>query len=204
MKKIDLKKEYKKLFSASYKDAAVIDVPKVNYLSISGKGDPNTTSAYREAIETLFSLSYSIKFIIKKGSQAIDYGVLPLESLWWVENMKDFDINDKSNWLWKTMIMQPDFINDEIMKTAATQVQKKKNLPQLTNIKFEQLSEGLCAQILHKGPYSEEGPTIKKLHQFINENGYQFNGHHHEVYLSDPSRSAPEKLKTIIRQPVKK
>lgn len=204
MKKIDLKKEYKTLFTASDKNAALVDVPKANYLSILGKGDPNTSPAYKEAIESLFSVSYAIKFAIKKGSQAIDYGVLPLEGLWWVENMEEFNIDDKSNWLWKAMIKQPEFVDNDLVIIAIEQVRKKKALAQLATIKFEPLSEGVCAQILHKGPFSEEGPTIEKLHQFIKENGYQFNGHHHEIYLSDPRRSAPEKLKTIIRQPIRK
>ena len=204
MKKIDLKKEYKDLFTASNKTPAVIAAPEANYLSISGKGDPIATPAYKEAIEALFSVSYAIKFIVKKGSQAIDYGVLPLEGLWWVENMAEFDIKDKSNWLWKAMIMQPNFIDGDMVTSAVEQVQKKKGLSQLSNIKFEKLSEGKCAQIFHIGPYSEEGPTIEKLHQFIKGNEYQFNGNHHEIYLSDPRRSAPEKLKTIIRQPIKK
>lgn len=205
MEKIDLKKQqYKELFVASDKKIAIINVPKVNYLSISGKGDPNISHEYKESIEALFSVSYSVKFMIKKGELAVDYGVLPLEGLWWVENMKDFSLDDKSNWLWKAMIMQPSFIDNEMVTSALEQVQKKKGLAQLSHIKFEKLSEGQCAQILHIGPYSEEGPTIEKLHQFIKKNGYQFNGYHHEIYLSDPRRSAPEKLKTIIRQPINK
>lgn len=204
IKKLDLKKEHKELFTVSNKTPAIIAVPEANYLSISGKGDPNASPVYKEAIEALFSVSYAIKFMVKKGSQAIDYGVLPLEGLWWVENMAEFNMNDKSNWLWKAMIMQPSFIDNEMVTSALEQVQKKKGLAQLSHIKFEKLSEGQCAQILHIGPYSEEGPTIEKLHQFIKKNGYQFNGYHHEIYLSDPRRSAPEKLKTIIRQPINK
>jgi len=203
MEKIDLKKQqYKELFVASDKKIAIINVPKVNYLSISGKGDPNISHEYKESIEALFSVSYSVKFMIKKGELAVDYGVLPLEGLWWVENMKDFSLDDKSNWLWKAMIMQPEFIDMNIVKLAIDQVKKKKVLSQIEHMKFEQLSEGLCAQILHKGPFSEEGPTIEKLHLFIKDNHYQFNGHHHEIYLSDPRRAAPDKLKTIIRQPI--
>lgn len=140
--------------------------------------------------------------MIKKGEQAVDYGVLPLEGLWWVENMKNFSLDDKSKWLWKAMIMQPEFIDMNIVKLAIDQVKKKKVLSQIEHMKFEQLSEGLCAQILHKGPFSEEGPTIEKLHLFIKDNHYQFNGHHHEIYLSDPRRAAPDKLKTIILQPI--
>ena len=204
IKKLDLKKEYKDLFNADHKSPAIITAPKLNYLTLRGKGDPNTSSEYQQSIDTLFSVSYKLKFAIKKGQKAIDYGVLPLEGLWWVENMADFDMKDKSNWLWQTMILQPDFVSQEEVDDAIEQVKKKKALPQLEQLNFEQIEEGLCVQILHIGPYEDEGPTIERLHTFMKDNGYTFNGHHHEIYLSDPRRSAPEKLKTIIRQPVRK
>ena len=204
IKKLDLKKEYKDLFNADHKSPVIITAPKLNYLTLRGKGDPNTSSEYQQSIDTLFSVSYKLKFAIKKGQKAIDYGVLPLEGLWWVENMADFDMKDKSNWLWQTMILQPDFVSQEEVDDAIEQVKKKKALPQLEQLNFEQIEEGLCVQILHIGPYEDEGPTIERLHTFMKDNGYTFNGHHHEIYLSDPRRSAPEKLKTIIRQPVRK
>jgi len=202
MKKIDLKKEYKEQFKASQKEPAVITIPKSNYLCLSGKGDP-ASAEFKQAIEALFSVSYTIKFTIKKGPKAIDYGVLPLEGLWWVENMADFDINNKSNWLWTAMIMQPEFITQEMITEAIDQVQKKKGLPQLDQLKFEPIDEGLSVQVLHIGPFKDEGPTVERLHEYMKENDYNFNGHHHEIYLSDFRRTAPEKLKTIIRQPVK-
>ena len=175
---------------------------KINYLCLSGKGDP-ASAEFQQAIEALFSVSYAIKFTIKKGPKAIDYGVLPLEGLWWVENMADFDINNKSNWLWSAMIMQPEFITQEMITEAIDQVQKKKGLPKLDQLTFEPIDEGLSVQILHVGPFKDEGPTVERLHEYMKENGYNFNGHHHEIYLSDVRRAAPEKLKTIIRQPVK-
>ena len=195
MKKIDLKKENKTYFTASHKQVTMTMVPPSYYLTFSGKGDPNTSPLYQSAIEVLFSVSYAIKFLIKKGPMAIDYGVLPLEGLWWVENMTEFNIQNKSNWLWKAMIMQPNFVDQSMVSAAIEQVQKKKGFPQLEHLVFESLDEKIVAQILHKGPYSEEGPTIETLHQFIKEHDYTFNGHHHEIYLSDPRRCAARKTK---------
>lgn len=207
MSKLDLKKENKELYNPSAKEVSVIDVPEMNYLMIDGEGDPNTSKEYQDAIEALFSVSFKAKFISKKESSQ-DYAVMPLEGLWWVENMEDFDIQDKSNWKWTAMIRQPDFITKNIIEKALKEVEKKKNPPALSRLRFENLHEGLSAQIMHIGPYSEEEPTIEKLHSFIKEKGYELNGSmpgekHHEIYLSDMRRTKPEKLKTIIRQPVK-
>lgn len=207
MPKLDLKKENKELYNPSTKEVSVVDVPEMNYLMIDGEGDPNTSQEYQDSIEALFSISYKVKFIsAKENSQ--DYVVMPLEGLWWVENMEDFNIHDKSNWKWTAMVRQPDFITKDMLEKALEEVEKKKKLPALSRIKFESLHEGLSAQIMHTGPYSEEGPTIEKLHNFIKEKGYEFDGtmpgeKHHEIYLNDMRKTKPEKLKTIIRQPVK-
>lgn len=180
----------------------------MKFLTIDGKGDPNTSQEYQDVIEALFSVSFKVKFISgKENSQ--DYVVMPLEGLWWVENMEDFSIQDKSGWKWTSMIRQPDFITKDMIKKAIEEVKKKKNPPALSKMKFESLHEGLSAQIMHIGPYSEEGPTIEKLHNFIAEKGYEFDGSnlgekHHEIYISDMRRTKPEKLKTIIRQPMKR
>jgi len=208
MPKIDLKKENKELYNPSAKEVSIIDVPEMNYLMIDGEGDPNTSKDYQDAIEALFSASFKMKFIsAKEASQ--DYVVMPLEGLWWVENMEDFNIQDKSNWKWTAMIRQPDFVTGNMVEKALEEIDKKKNLPGLSRIRFENLHEGLSAQIMHPGPYSEEEPTVKKLHDFIEANGYEFNGtlpgeKHHEIYMNDVRRTKPEKLKTIIRQPVKR
>jgi hypothetical protein len=208
MPKIDLKKENKELYDPSARKASIVDVPEMSYLMIDGEGDPNTSKEYQDSIEALFSVSYKIKFLsVKENSQ--DYVVMPLEGLWWVENMEAFDIRNKSGWKWTAMIRQPDFITEDIIKKALEEVEKKKNLPALPKIKFQTLHEGLSAQIMHIGPYSEEGQTIEKLHNFIEENGYEFDGNlpgekHHEIYISDVRRTKPEKLRTIIRQPIKK
>ncbi|WP_297707382.1 GyrI-like domain-containing protein [uncultured Eudoraea sp.] len=201
MEKIDYKKELKNLYKPSPKKIEFRDVPKMNFLMIEGTGDPNTSLAYKEAIEALFSLSYTLKFMIKKGESGIDYSVMPLEGLWWVDDMSKFDINKKENWKWTAMIMQPEAVTKKLVAIAIEEVRKKKNPKALSKIRFEAFSEGKAAQTLHIGPFSEEGPTIKKMHDFIIDNGHNLSGKHHEIYLSDIRRAAPEKWKTIIRQP---
>ena len=204
MEKIDYKKKLQHLYKPSAKEVKFVNVPEMNYLMIDGQGDPNTSIEYKEAIEALYGLSYAIKFIIKKGEIGIDYGVMPLEGLWWVEDMSEFDINKKDDWKWTAMIMQPELVTKEIVEQATEQVKQKKNPIALSKVRFESFTEGEAAQILHIGPFSEEGPTIEKVHNFIAESGYQLSGKHHEIYLSDIRKAAPEKWKTVIRQPVKK
>jgi len=205
MKKIDFKKELKYLYNPSAKEVVFVDVPEMTFLMIDGMGDPNTAQEYKDAIEALYSVSYALKFMIKKGEMTIDYVVMPLESLWWTDDMTQFTTDNKDVWKWTSMIMQPQFVIKDLFDNAVEQV-KKKNLPALPKTRFETFYEGLSAQIMHIGPYSAEGPNIEKLHNFIKENGYEFDGlvqKHHEIYLSDPRRTKPEKMKTVIRQPVK-
>jgi hypothetical protein len=173
----------------------------MNYLMIDGEGDPNTSQAYADAVEALFSVSYAIKFMIKKGPSAVDYGVMPLEGLWWVNDMSEFNPKDKSNWKWTAMIMQPAFVTRELIDRGITETKMKKNLAAIPKLRLEAFSEGTCAQILHIGPFSEEGPTIEKVHQFIASGGKR-TGKHHEIYLSDLRKADPAKWKTIIRQPM--
>jgi hypothetical protein len=201
MNKIDYKKELKSLYTASAKQPAMIDVPALRYLRIDGAGDPNTASAYSEAVESLFSLAYTIKFAIKKGAAAMDYGVMPLEGLWWVDDMKQFSIARKDEWQWTLMIMQPPLVTEPLVESCRAQLTRKKALPALSKVEFVAFEEGKAAQILHVGPFSAEGPTIAKLHRFIEAQGLQLAGKHHEIYLSDIRRAAPDKWRTIIRQP---
>ena len=202
MKKVDLKKDLKHLYQPSAKEVAQVEVPAMNYLMVGGEGDPNTSKAYSDAIEALFALSYAIKFMVKKGSLAIDYGVMPLESLWWADDALDFTASDKSRWKWTAMIMQPAFVTRAVVEQAMVEVKKKKNPVALSRVRFESLSEGRCAQIMHIGPFSEEGPTIEKVHRFIASVGQSI-GKHHEIYLSDIRKADPAKWKTIIRQPMR-
>lgn len=203
MRKIDFKKELEYLYKPSKKEVNFIDVPEMNFLRIDGEGNPNTSEEYSQAVETLFSLSYTIKFMIKKGNLEIDYGVMPLEGLWWVDDMKQFSVDQKDDWKWTSMIMQPEYVTPKIYEEALVQVKKKKNFPALSKVRLESFTERKSAQIMHLGPFSEEGPTIEKLHKFIEESGFKLDGKHHEIYLSDIRRAAPEKWKTIIRQPYK-
>jgi hypothetical protein len=203
MVKIDLKKELKHLFNASAKEAAVVDVPAMNFLMIDGAGDPNTAQEFKDAVEALYGVSYALKFMIKKGPTAIDYGVMPLEGLWWADDMSAFIKGVREAWKWTVMIMQPELVTKELFSEALEQVNKKKNPPALSKVRFEAYHEGLSAQTMHIGPYAAEAPTIERLHAFIKDQGYELRGKHHEIYLSDPRKATPEKMKTIIRQPVK-
>ena len=200
MEKIDLKKERKSLYLPSAKAVSEVDVPAMNFLMVDGEGDPNTSAAYAEAIEALFAASYAIKFQVRKDRQ-IDYGVLPLEGLWWAEDPRAFRSADKSGWQWTMMIAQPSFVTEEEITTALAQVSAKKDLPALAKLRLETFHEGRCAQILHVGPFSSEAAAVDKLHQYIAATG-ALRGRHHEIYLSDIRRAAPEKWKTVIRQPI--
>jgi hypothetical protein len=202
MEKIDYKKEFKHLYKPSAKKVDIVEVPKWNYLMVDGEGNPNTSQSFQDAIEVLYPLSYALKFIVKRGEIGIDYGVLPLEGLWWADDMTSFSVDDKDNWKWTLMIMQPDLVTKELVKEATEQIKTKKDPVSLPLVRFESFEEGKAAQIMHIGPFSEEGPTIEKVHSFIEENGSQRKGKHHEIYLSDIRRAAPEKWKTIIRQPM--
>ncbi|RFO95495.1 hypothetical protein DIC66_17865 [Rhodoferax lacus] len=201
MEKKDFKKELKHLYAASAKEVVQVDVPAMHFLMVDGQGDPNTAPSFAQAVEALFSVSYTLKFLVKKGPLALDYGVMPLEGLWWADDMKDFGLRDKSNWKWTAMVMQPACITQALVDQAVAEVRKKKDLPALDKLRFEAFTEGPCAQTLHIGPFSAEGPTIEKVHQFIAARG-RLRGKHHEIYLSDTRRAAPEKWKTIVRQPM--
>ncbi len=202
MSKLDLKREHKNLYTASATTVAVVDVPTLNYLMIDGSGDPNGSVEYAAAIQALFSLSYALKFAIKKGPQAADYVVMPLEGQWWVDDLKSFSYTERSGWRWTAMVLQPEFVTAEHVAAQRIEVARKKDLPALERVRFEALSEGSSAQILHRGPFKDEPATIERLHSEIAARGLRLVGKHHEIYLTDVSRTAPDKLRTIIRQPV--
>jgi hypothetical protein len=206
MLKLDLKRKYRHLLNPTPKAPTMVDVPALNYLWIEGSGDPNTSQVYQDAVNTLYSVAYTLKFMCKKGElegQApVDYPVMALEGLWWAEDMALFLDTPKDEWLWRMMIMQPDLITAQNVQQASEQAARKKELPALPRLQFGPYAEGLCAQIMHLGPYAAEGPTVQALHAFIKENRYQTNGRHHEIYLSDPRKAAPARMKTIVRQPI--
>lgn len=203
MQKIDYKKQLKDLYRPSPKEVVVVEVPEMNFLMIDGQGDPNTCQHFSDAVEALYSLSYTLKFMVKRGALQTDYGVMPLEGLWWADDMAKFTADDKSNWKWTVMIMQPGLVTQALVTEAREQVEAKKNQVALPRVRFEPFSEGKAAQTMHIGPFSEEGPTVERLHDFIRQNGHVRTGKHHEIYLSDIRRAAPENWKTVIRQPIK-
>jgi hypothetical protein len=201
MQKIDLKKDLKHVYQASACDVVQVDVPTFRFLMLDGAGDPNTSPDYAHAIEALFSVAYTAKFMLKKGPQQLDYAVMPLEGLWWADDMSAFATGDKASWKWTMMIMQPSCVADEVIEAAIAEVRRKKALPALDRLRVADFHEGLCAQVLHVGPFSDEGPSIERLHAFIDARSGR-TGKHHEIYLSDIRRAAPQNWKTIIRQPM--
>ena len=201
MAKLDLKRDYRQLYNPSPKECSIVEVPELQFLMVNGAGDPNTSVAYAEAIEALYAMSYTLKFISKEKA-SVDYTVMPLEGLWWIPNMAEFSMEDKSAWEWTAMMVQPEHITADLVATATDEVRMKKDPPALDRVRFERYREGLAVQIMYFGPYADEAPTIERLHQFAIDRGYQLRGKHHEIYLSDPRRTAPENLRTVIRQPV--
>jgi len=202
MDKIDLKKEFKTLYNPP-KEFTIVDVPPMQYLMVDGHGDPNTAPSYTEAVEALFSVSYALKFASKKQLSK-DYTVMPLEGLWTSDNMDDFLTREKDNWDWTMMIMQPEWITADMVQAAIEAVRAKKGLPGLDRIRLESYNEGNSVQIMHVGSYDEEAPTLRKLHhEYMPGQGLTFGGRHHEIYLGDPRKTDPSKLKTVLRQPVK-
>lgn len=198
--KLDLKKELK-AFYAPAKGFSLVEVPPISFLMIDGKGAPTGDSPYAEAVAALYAVAYGAKFALKKTAQHPDFSVPPLEALWWAEDYSVFATRSQADWEWTVMIAMPDFVTEADIMSAAEVAAKKKDLPAIGGLRFERFEEGLAAQTLYVGPYSDEGPTIAALHQFIADNGKTLRGKHHEIYLSDPRKTDPSKLKTIIRQP---
>jgi len=201
--KIDLKATLKNLYAPSAKEPSIVDVPAFNFLKIDGHGNPNNNPVYQEAVSTLYSLAYGLKFSVKKA-QGIDYAVMPLEGLWWAEDMDSFLDGSKDKWLWTMIILQPEYVTAELVEQVRAEVQKKKNPPRLNEVRFEPYAEGTSVQIMHLGPYATEHPNIMWIHRHALEQGYHLEGLHHEIYLTDPNRTAPEKNRTVLRQPVRK
>ena len=204
MGKVDFKRELRHLYQPK-KAFTVVEVPEMQFLMVDGHGDPNVSLEYTEALEALYAVAYKIKFVSKKTLER-DYVVPPLEGLWWAEDMDTFTVNrTKSAWDWTMMIMQPEWIDETVCADALEQVAKSKDLAALPKLRLERYHEGLCVQIMHVGSYDDEAPTLTRMHdEWMPEEGYAPAGKHHEIYLSDPRRVAPEKLKTVLRQPIRK
>jgi len=213
MKTLDLKKELKYLYQPSPKKPEIIKIPKMQFAMIDGaieKGrEPGNSPGFQDATQALYSISYTLKFVLKKRkTNPIDYPVMALEGLWWVEN-GFFDIAVKDNWFYTLMILQPDVITKDVFAEGLEQIRKKKGTsPALSKLRLANFEEGMCVQIMHIGPYATEPATIERMRAFALENGYRDrvgpNGKHHEIYLGDPRKAAPEKLKTVLRHPLEK
>jgi hypothetical protein len=196
----DLRRSLPDLYSAG-PTPTLLEVPDLPFLRIDGAGDPNTSAEYAEALRGLYATAYGVRFALKKGPAAVDAPVLPLEGLWWVPDMALFDVADKSAWLWTLQIPQAEAVTPDLVAEAAAAAARK-GTAGADRVRLERFAEGRCAQVMHRGPYADEGPTVAALHAFIADQGYLLTGKHHEIYLGDPRRTAPERLRTIIRQPV--
>ena len=206
MQTLDLKKTYKHLYLSSAKTPALVDVPDLQFLMIDGAiepgQEPGNSPAFDAAIQAIYGAAYTLKFTLKKRKEnPVDYPVMALEGLWWVEDGQ-FDINRKDNWSWRLMVMTPEVVSHDLFEAALEQLRQKRPGPGLERLRLEHFTEGLCVQIMHIGPYAEEPRTIALLKSFAADQGYALAGMHHEIYLGDPRRASPEKLKTVLRHPV--
>ncbi|WP_136519803.1 GyrI-like domain-containing protein [Cellulomonas telluris] len=199
---VDLKREIPS-YRARRGEIALVTVPPLQYLMVDGHGDPNTAPEYQDALRTLYPVAYTLKFLSRR-ELGRDHVVMPLEALWWSDDMAAFTTSrDKSRWSWTAMILVPDWIAAEHVEDARARVAAKGGAPVLDALRLERLDEGLCVQTLHVGPYDAEGPVLAEIHdRFVPDHGLRMTGRHHEVYLSDARRTAPERLRTILRQPV--
>ena len=203
MDKVDFKKAMPKLYYPKNKDWQLVGVPTMNYLMVDGQGNPNTAKEYSEAVEALYSVSYPLKFTSKR-TLSKDYTIPPLEGLWYSDDPSVFAKFEKDKYHWTMMIMQPEWITKDMVLEAIETAKRKKDLSALSKLRFESFEEGRSLQLLHIGSYDDEAPKLAHLHdEYMPNHKLTFNGHHHEIYLGDPRKSAPEKLKTILRQPVK-
>lgn len=198
----DVKKELKQFYAPRNRDWELIDVPPMRFIAVTGKGNPNTSPEYAEAVESLYAMSYAIKFASKAAGK--DMVVAPLEGLWWADDASAFTARAKDSWQWQMIINQPGWIGDEMVESARTTAMHKKKLAAIERVEVRELHEGRSAQVLHVGSYDDETPVLARLHhRFLPDHGLDFNGLHHEIYVGDPRRTEPAKLRTILRQPVR-
>ena len=208
MKKLDLRRKYKHLYQPSAGKVDVVEVPELSFVMLDGRIEkghsPGDSPAFLEAIQALFGISYTLKFQSKlRKKDAVDYSVMSLEALWWVEDGR-FEISKPDNWCWRAMMMQPEHITADMFAEALAQLRRKKPSPALDRLRLDRYCEGQCIQTLHIGPYSAEPATVERMRAFAQENGYLIANQHHEIYIGDPRRSAPDKLKTVLRHQAEK
>ena len=208
MKKLDLRKQLKHLYAPSARKVERLDVPALQFAMIDGvieRGQgPSTSASFREAIQALYGIAYTLKFASKlRPTNPIDYPVMALEGLWWSDRGASAFTPGRA-WRWTAMILQPDHITQAMFARAVEQLAEKRDSPAVRKLRLERFKEGACIQVLHVGPYADEPRTIERMQAFAEENGLVYRGKHHEIYLGDPRRAKPEKLRTILRQPVGK
>lgn len=197
----DVKRALKDFYAPRNREWQLVEMPAQQFIAVDGVGDPNTSPEYARAVEALYAVGYTMKFASKHAGH--DFVVGPLEGLWWAPDPTVFTARAKESWHWRMMVSLPAEISGEQIKTATEGALAKKKLPTIAHVRHETLQEGLCAQVLHIGSYDDETPLLKRLHdEYMPANNLTFAGPHHEIYLGDPRRTAPEKLKTVIRQPV--
>jgi hypothetical protein len=204
--KLDLKKQWRHLYAPSASKVEVVEVPAFQFIVIDGQIEsgaaPDSSPAFHQALEALYGASFTLKFTSKlRKDNPIDYTVMALEGLWWSQ-AGAFDFERKDQWQWRLMMMQPEHITGEMFGEAVRRVMQKKENPAIADLRLERFHEGLCMQCMHVGPYSDEPRTITRMMAFAQENGYRVRGKHHEIYLGDPRRASPEKVKTILRHPI--
>lgn len=200
--KYDIKRAHPELYAPGARDFALVEVPPQQALAVDGHGDPNTAAEYTEALEALYPVAYAVKGASKRSGR--DFVVPPLEGLWHADDPSVFVTRDKGAWDWTMLLVLPDWIAKEAVAAAIETTAAKKPLPALPRLRLLRLHEGPSVQILHRGPYDDEGPILRRLHEeYLPAHGLTFAGHHHEIYLSDPRRTPPETLKTVLRQPVR-
>ncbi|WP_433274075.1 GyrI-like domain-containing protein [Actinosynnema sp. CS-041913] len=202
MSTYDLKRELKEFYAPKNTTWALVDVPEQQFVAIDGSGNPNSAPAYARAVEALYSVAYTVKFASKRAGR--DFVVGPLEGLWWAEDPEAFTVGAKDSWNWTMLIGLPSWITPDLVADARNAALAKKGLPAVADVRHLTLHEGRCAQALHIGPYDDEAPLLAHLHgEYFDTHGLTFGGLHHEVYLSDPRRTGPAKLRTVVRQPVR-
>jgi len=197
------KQETKRFLSPSSTEAEIVEIPEMNFIMIDGKGNPGSSGEFQNAMGALYSVYFTLMPLARKEKPKIKFTFQPSEGLYWFDDNSEFQIEKMEGLNWTLMMMVPDEITKELLEKAVEQVKTKKQNPALSKVRLDKLNEGKSAQIMHIGPYSAEGPTIEKLHETIKKKGFILRGKHHEIYLGNPQTTAPEKLKTIIRQPFK-
>jgi hypothetical protein len=203
MKRIDLRRDFRDLYRPSALEIEMVRIPKLQYLMIDGEGSPNSGEGFPQAVQALYVTAYTLKFMLK-NEMKVDFPVMALEGLWWAKHPEAFRLKRWDDWRWTLMIMQPGLVTKTHLKKALTLAFEKKGLPELRRVRLESFTEGLALQLMHVGPYDKEGPAIDRLHSFAAERKLKLVGKHHEIYLSDPRRVNPAKMKTILRHPVRK